>query len=106
MKAEIIAMNSRPLGAACVTGADGELQGVITDGDLRRALQINDDIREVKAGDLMTVRPVTVNPEASIQEALRLMEDRPSQISVLPVMEADRCIGLVRLHDLYQTDLI
>ena len=39
-------------------------------------------------------------------EALRLMEDRPSQISVLPVVDAERCLGLVRLHDLYQTDLL
>jgi arabinose-5-phosphate isomerase len=82
------------------------LQGLITDGDLRRAFEINDDIREVKAGDLMSVRPVTVSPEATLQDALRLMEDRPSQISVLPVVEGKRCVGLVRLHDLYQTDLL
>lgn len=106
MKAVLIAMNKSPLGAACVRGADGELAGLITDGDLRRALQVNDDIREVKAADVMTKHPVTVGPEASLQEALRLMEDRPSQISVLPVVENGRCIGLVRLHDLYQTDLL
>jgi arabinose-5-phosphate isomerase len=106
MKQVIIAMNRCPLGAACVRGDDGALQGLITDGDLRRALQTTDDIREVKAGDLMTIRPVTVNPDATLQDALRLMEDRPSQISVLPVVEGSRCIGLVRLHDLYQTDLL
>ena len=106
MKAVILAMNRYPLGAACVKGDDGGLQGLITDGDLRRALQMNDDIREVKAGDLMTIHPVTVSPDTTLQEALRLMEDRPSQISVLPVVEANRCLGLVRLHDLYQTDLL
>jgi len=106
MKQVIIAMNRCPLGAACVRGGDGALQGLITDGDLRRALQTTDDIREVKAGDLMTIRPVTVSPDATLQDALRLMEDRPSQISVLPVVEGSRCIGLVRLHDLYQTDLL
>jgi arabinose-5-phosphate isomerase len=106
MKSVIIAMNRCPLGAACVKGDDGELIGLITDGDLRRALEMNDDIREVTAGDLMTVRPVTVSPEATLQDALRLMEDRPSQISVLPVVEDSRCLGLVRLHDLYQTDLL
>jgi len=106
MKQVIIAMNRYPLGAACVRGDDGALQGLITDGDLRRALQMNDDIREVKAGGLMTIRPVTVSPDATLRDALRLMEDRPSQISVLPVVEGNRCIGLVRLHDLYQTDLL
>jgi arabinose-5-phosphate isomerase len=106
IKQVIIAMNRCPLGAACVVGEEGRLGGVITDGDLRRALQSNDDIREVKAGGLMTVHPVTVSPDATLTEALRLMEDRPSQISVLPVMEGERCLGLVRLHDLYQTDLL
>jgi arabinose-5-phosphate isomerase len=106
MKSVLLAMNKCPLGAACVRGANGELAGLITDGDLRRALQVNDDIREVKAEDVMTRHPLTVGPEASLQEALRLMEDRPSQISVLPVIDGGRCTGLVRLHDLYQTDLL
>jgi arabinose-5-phosphate isomerase len=106
IRSVIIAMNRCPLGAACVKSDEGELLGLITDGDLRRSLEMNDDIREVKAGDLMTIGPVTVSPEATLQEALRLMEDRPSQISVLPVVEGNRCVGLVRLHDLYQTDLI
>lgn len=111
IKSVIIAMNRCPLGAACVIGEGGRLEGVITDGDLRRALQMNDDIRAVKAGDLMTAHPVTIGPEATLQEALRLMEDRPSQISVLPVVENGeesnaRCLGLVRLHDLYRTDLL
>jgi arabinose-5-phosphate isomerase len=67
---------------------------------------MNDDIRAVRAADLMTTRPVTVSPDATLREALQLMEDRPSQISVLPVVEGDRCLGLVRLHDLYQTELL
>lgn len=106
MKSVIIAMNRCPLGGACVTDETGSLDGLITDGDLRRALETTDDIRAVRAGDVMTAKPVTVNPEATLQEALRLMEDRPSQISVLPVVEGGRCLGLVRLHDLYQTDLL
>ncbi|HEY3824815.1 MAG TPA: KpsF/GutQ family sugar-phosphate isomerase [Bryobacteraceae bacterium] len=105
MKQVIIAMNRYPLGAACVKNDDGELQGLITDGDLRRTLQNHDDIREVNAADLMTRRPVTVSADATLHDALRLMEDRPSQISVLPVVDGNRCIGLLRLHDLYQADL-
>jgi arabinose-5-phosphate isomerase len=107
MKSVIIAMNRRPLGAACVTGPDEQLDGLITDGDLRRALENNEDIRTVLASDVMTSHPVTISPDATLREALQLMEDRPSQISVLPVVDPrnNRCLGLVRLHDLYQTDL-
>jgi arabinose-5-phosphate isomerase len=106
IRSVIIAMNRCPLGAACVTDQQGALVGVITDGDLRRALHDNEDIRQVCARDVMTRHPVTVCPEETLREAMRLMEDRPSQISVLPVVEGGRCLGLVRLHDLYQTDLL
>ena len=70
MRAVIIAMNRCPLGAACV-GAEGELLGLITDGDLRRALETIEDIRDVKASDLMTVNPITIGPDATLQEAMR-----------------------------------
>ncbi len=106
MRSVIIAMNQHRLGAACVLGAGGKLEGVVTDGDLRRALQDHEDIRPVCVRDVMTFHPVTISPEATIREALRTMEDRPSQISVLPVVEDGKCLGLVRLHDLYQTDLV
>jgi len=104
MKSVIVAMNRRRLGAACVTGPDGALLGIVTDGDLRRALEADRDIRLVSASDVMTVSPVTIGPDSTLGEALRVMEDRPSQISVLPVVDSGRCLGLVRLHDLYQTD--
>jgi arabinose-5-phosphate isomerase len=106
MRAVIIAMNHCPLGAAIVTGAGNRLEGLVTDGDLRRALRDNEDIRLVQARDVMTKHPVTIGPDATLREAMRLMEDRPSQISVLPVVEDGRCVGLLRLHDLYQTEFL
>jgi arabinose-5-phosphate isomerase len=97
----IIAMTRRPLGGACVVAADGKLVGFVTDGDLRRALTNHDDIRELLARDVMTARPVTVGQDASLGEALELMERRPSQISVLPVVDdAGRALGILRLHDI------
>jgi len=102
-KQVVILMTARPLGAACVIAPDGTLAGLITDGDLRRALQAHDDIRPLRARDIMTRSPVTVEPEALLREALHRMEHRPSQISVLPVVdEAGRCLGLIRLHDIYR----
>ena len=104
----IIAMSQRPLGAACVVGEDLQLLGIITDGDLRRALLTHEDIRLLQAADCMMRQPITVTPEASLRDATRLMEDRPSQISVLPVVDSrsQRCLGLIRIHDIYQPELI
>jgi arabinose-5-phosphate isomerase len=107
LKKVVIAMSRYPLGAACVTNAAGKLIGLITDGDLRRALEAHDDIRGLAAADVMTANPITVSPHARLSDALRLMEDRPSQISVLPVIDpTDRqCLGLLRVHDIYLADL-
>jgi len=104
----IIAMSRRPLGAACVVDADFRLLGIITDGDLRRALLAHEDLRGLHAADCMTRQPTTIAPEAGLREATRLMEDRPSQISVLPVVDSrsQRCLGLIRIHDIYQPELI
>jgi arabinose-5-phosphate isomerase len=102
LKHVVIEMSQRPLGAACVVGAEHRLLGLITDGDVRRALRNHDDIRPLRASDVMTAAPVHIGPGALVHEALCLMEDRPSQIYVLPVLEAGTCVGLLRLHDIYQ----
>jgi arabinose-5-phosphate isomerase len=100
----VIEMTRKSLGAACVLDSEGRLAGLITDGDVRRALQNHDDLGGLLARNIMTSQPAKVSPNASVHEALRTMEDRPSQIAVLPVVDeaSGRCVGLVRLHDLYQ----
>ena len=100
----VIAMSEKSLGAACVTDPAGTLAGLVTDGDLRRALQRHDDIRPLRAEHVMTRSPVSVNPTALLHDALCLMEDRPRQISVLPVVDPStlKCLGLLRLHDIYR----
>lgn len=104
----IIAMSEHPLGAACVVDENFLLLGIVTDGDLRRALLTHEDIRLLHAADCMMRQPTTITPEASLRDATRLMEDRPSQISVLPVVDScsQRCLGLIRIHDIYQPELI
>ena len=58
-------------------------------------------------GELINENPISVSPGLSVQDAMKLMEDRDSQISVLPVVnESKECLGLIRLHDLYQTKLV
>jgi arabinose-5-phosphate isomerase len=54
----------------------------------------------------MTRNPVVTTPETRAFDALRLMEDRPSQINVLPVVDGNgACIGLIRLHDIVRSGL-
>jgi len=102
LKEIVICMTEHPLGAACVLDDENRLSGLITDGDLRRALKNHDDIRALRAGDVMTHLPVNIWPKASLKEALELMESRPAQISVLPVTDDEgRYLGLVRIHDIY-----
>lgn len=98
------------LGAVNVVDNDGRLAGVITDGDLRRSLQRvgprDFGFANIKCDDLMTRNPVVTNPEMLAFDALRLMEDRPSQINVLPVVDDNRlCVGLIRLHDIVRSGL-
>jgi arabinose-5-phosphate isomerase len=106
---EIIAAISRGgLGAVNVVDDAGHLVGIITDGDLRRALQKIKlaELESLQSASIMTRNPVVASPEMLAYDALRLMEDRPSQISVLPVVDRERvCVGLIRLHDIVRSGL-
>ncbi len=96
------------LGAANVVDGDGRLLGLVTDGDVRRALQNGPlaELETVEARDVMTAKPTVVAPDTLAYDALRRMEDRPSQIAVLPVVSnGGRCVGLLRLHDIVQAGL-
>jgi len=102
------AISNGGLGAVCVVDQAGKLAGIITDGDLRRAVEQTDHeaLSKLRCDDFMTRKPTVATPEVLAYDALRLMEDRPSQISVLPVVSADgSCLGLIRLHDIIRSGL-
>jgi len=103
----VIRMTRHPLGAACIIDSAGQLQGLITDGDVRRLLSEDGDILARRADACMTLAPVATQPQVSLGQAVQLMEERSSQISVLPVVEAgsSKLVGLLRLHDIYQPGL-
>lgn len=105
---EVIQVATRTkLGGVCVVQG-GVLLGLITDGDLRRALAHRDRFFSMQASEVMTAGPVSVGSEVLAAEALRLMQERPSQISVLPVItdgavgadQRHKLLGMIRLHDL------
>ena len=103
----VIKMTENPQGAALVLDEKSSLLGIVTEGDLRRSLAQNVDIDNSKVEEVMSREPITININSLMSEVLTLMENRESQISVLPVISDDmRCVGLIRIHDIYQTRLL
>lgn len=102
------AISKHSLGAVNVIDNAGKLIGIVTDGDLRRTIEKTDpsEFGSLNASSMMTPGPITAPIEMLAYDALRLMENRPSQISVLPVVDADgSCVGLLRLHDVVRSGL-
>ena len=102
------AISAGGLGAVNVVDGAGRLSGIITDGDLRRAIENNDaaSLTQLCCADFMTPNPIVASPGLLAYNALQLMEDRPSQIAVLPVVDEENvCVGLIRLHDIVRSGL-
>ncbi|WP_319370122.1 KpsF/GutQ family sugar-phosphate isomerase [uncultured Ilyobacter sp.] len=95
----LLKMTNKRLGAVCVVD-DGKMSGIITEGDIRRALKEKNKFFDFYANDLMTKKFTHIDKDKMAIDALELMENRESQISVLPVIDGDKLVGLVRVHDL------
>ncbi len=82
--------------------AEGRLEGILTDGDIRRAMNKHrEGIFTKTVRELANLSPVSIRPDVGAVEALSLMENRPRPLNVLPVTRADgQIVGLVRLHEL------
>jgi arabinose-5-phosphate isomerase len=93
------------MGITCVVDAGGVLTGVVTDGDVRRALATNRDVLTLRAGAVMSRTPVTVAPHTLAAEALHLLEGRKIT-AVVVVDDSGRALGVVHLHDLWRTGLV
>jgi arabinose-5-phosphate isomerase len=100
----IIEMTTRRLGAAAVTDEQGELLGVITDGDLRRMLEKKGMTEGLTAKDIMTTSPKTVEADALAIEALDLM--RVYDITRLVVTSGRQYLGFVDLNNLIREGII
>ena len=102
----VIKMTEKPQGAAVVLDEESLLLGIVTEGDLRRSLAQNIDIDNSTAEEVMSSDPITININSILSEVLTVMENRESQISVLPVVDGSKCVGLIRIHDIYQSQLL
>jgi arabinose-5-phosphate isomerase len=96
MSEAIVIMTEKALGCLGVVDSNGELKGIITDGDLRR--NMGDALLARRAGDVMTPGPKTVAPDLLASAALELINS--SSITALFVVEDGRPVGIIHVHDL------
>ncbi len=101
MRDVIYEMSQKGLGITSVVDSEGQLLGVISDGDLRRHLQQDDRLVDKHASQCMTGSPVTVDPQEAATAALALMEQKKITVILVPD-ENGKLIGALHLHDLWR----
>lgn len=103
IRSVIIEISSKRLGATAVID-NGQLAGIITDGDLRRMLMKTPDFSQLKARDIMTRNPKTIEAGSLVVVALNLM--RSNNITQLPVLDSGQYVGVIHLHDILKEGIL
>ena len=98
-------ISAKNMGASAVVDAEGRVQGIFTDGDLRRRIEDGTDLRHATAGALMHKHPRTISEEALAVDAAQLMEQH-GITSVLVVDAQSRLVGMVHIRDLMLAKVI
>lgn len=99
----ILEMSSHRLGTVVVIGEDGSLAGIITDGDMRRMLEIKADLKGIRARDIMTDSPKTIDISDLAVNALSIMEK--NKITAVVAMKDGKYAGIVHIHDIIKEGL-
>lgn len=105
LKDVLFAITKAGAGAACVADADGSLAGIITDGDVRRALLKDADALSRPASAVMTAGCRTIAPDRLATEGLHALEAPPKPIGEIPVVEDGKPVGMLMLKDLVAAGL-
>ncbi len=99
----IIEISSKRLGATAVI-KNGELVGVVTDGDIRRMMQKYKDVDPLIAADIMTIKPLTINKDQLAVSALKIMKEK--NITQLLVTDNKKYFGVIHLHDILKEGIL
>jgi len=100
----IINISSNRLGSTVVVDKEGNLLGIITDGDVRRMLEKGFSLKSLKAKDIMSVNPKTIEADELAVNAFNMMEK--NKITSIVVLERGKYIGLVHIHDIIREGLV
>lgn len=97
MQDALLTMSAKMLGCVGIVNDNGELEGMITDGDLRRWM--SPDLITEKVVNVMTKNPKTISPDALIAEAVNVMNNTGHGITNLFVIQDKKPIGVIHIHD-------
>jgi arabinose-5-phosphate isomerase len=98
-------ISQKRLGMTLVVGGQGQLLGIITDGDLRRLIEKQKDISQVSAKDMMGGKPKTITSDTLATKAVRIMQNHA--ITSLAVISDDQKIeGVIHLHDILKAGIV
>lgn len=98
LKDAIVELSKKGLGVVSVVDKEDNLVGIITDGDLRRQLEIGVDIYSLYVQDIMTKKPITIEIGKLAVDALNILKRK--NISCMPVLSDDKVVGMIRLQDI------
>ncbi len=104
LKEVIVEITEKRLGLTAVVDEKNQIVGIITDGDLRRMLEKSDHIEHIKASDILSTHPKTIEPQTLAVEALNTL--RENDISALLVAENNIYLGVLHLHDLVKEGIV
>ncbi|MBK8457427.1 MAG: KpsF/GutQ family sugar-phosphate isomerase [Phyllobacteriaceae bacterium] len=96
MREAILEVSAKGFGCVAIADENGKLAGIITDGDLRR--HIDSDLLSLRVDDVMTPNPKTIAPDTLAATALQMLN--AAAITTLMVVDRERPVGIVHLHDL------
>ncbi len=99
MSVAVLEMSAKGFGCVGITDGDGNLTGIVTDGDLRRHMR--DDLLNARVEEIMTRSPKTIRPDQLVSEALEVLNSM--KITALFVVDSGRPVGIVHIHDLLRT---
>lgn len=101
----LLEMTRHPVGILAIVDNE-KLQGIIAEGDIRRALMQDANGLTKPVSQFMNTKFLSVEPKVLAYEALKLMENRERPIAVVPVVESGKLLGVLRLHDLFRAGFV
>ncbi|MBC8944683.1 MULTISPECIES: arabinose-5-phosphate isomerase KdsD [Xenorhabdus] len=104
LREALIEITRKKLGMTVICGDDMQIDGIFTDGDLRRVFDMGIDLNNAKISDVMTTGGIRIKPNALAVDALNLMQSR--HITSLLVTEGNTLLGVLHMHDLLQAGVV